>query len=152
MRSLFIIVLFSITNLVYAVGEGPEAIEVRVEVGTKDNQHIFVPDHLEFERGHHYKLLIHNPSQSDHYFASDGFATHIHTHKVEVASREGKTLVEIHGDVHDIELKPGTTVEWYFYPMRKGKNMKLYCHKKDHEALGMVGTISITGPPPFSKK
>ena len=146
----FIALLFTAT-LCHAVGEGPPAIEVRVELGTSDGKQIFVPDHLEFERGHQYKLVLHNPSDEDHYFTSEAFVTRIHTHKVEVAGESGKTLVEVHGDVHDLELKPGTTIEWLFYPMRNGENMKLYCHKRDHEEHGMVGTITIKGPPPFSK-
>ena len=50
-----------------------------------------------------------------------------------------------------MELKAGATVEWYFYPMTKGENLKLFCHKDDHEAHGMVGSINIIGPPPFTK-
>ena len=151
MRTLLTIVLLSLTSLCFAVGEGPRAIEVKVSVGTADGKLVFVPDHLEFERGKHYKLVLTNPSSEEHYFASDEFATHIYSHKVEVAGKDHKTLAEIHGAVHDLELKPGTTVEWFFYPMRNGENMKLYCHKKDHEQHGMVGTITIFGDPPFSK-
>ena len=141
-----------VINPCYAVGErhGPRAIEVRVETGTKDGEMVFVPDTLEFERGKYYKLVLHNPSNSDHYFSSDGFVTHIHTTKVEVMGADNTTLAEIHGDVHDIELKPGTTLEWFFYPMRNGENMLLRCHKNDHEQRGMIGRISISGPPPFS--
>lgn len=152
MRILITLILFSVAGLCHAVGEGPSAIEVEVSVGTKDNQLVFVPNHMEFERGNHYKLVLHNPSSNDHYFASDAFSTHIYTHKVEVAGKDHKTLAEIHGSVHDIELKPGTTVEWFFYPMRNIENAKLYCHKGDHEEQGMVGTITIKGDPPFSKK
>jgi len=35
--------------------------------------------------------------------------------------------------------------------MTKGKNLKLFCHKDNHEELGMVGSIEIFGPSPFSK-
>jgi len=152
MRTVITLILFLLSGLCYAVGEGPSAIEVKVSVGTEDNQLVFIPNHLEFERGNHYKLVLHNPSNSDHYFTSHQFTTHIYTHKVEVAGSDHKTLAEIHGAVHDIEIKPGATVEWYFYPMRNGENMKLYCHKGDHEEHGMVGTITIKGDPPFSKK
>ncbi len=58
---------------------------------------------------------------------------------------QGETVAEIHGAVHDMELKPNTSVAWYFFPMTKGKSLKLFCHKKDHEAHGMVGTIDIIG-------
>jgi len=82
----------------------------------------FTPDSLKFERGKYYKLVIHNPSENEHYFSSDAFATHIFTRKVEVTNKDGKTLAENHGAIHDMELKPGSTVEWFFYPMTKGKN------------------------------
>jgi uncharacterized cupredoxin-like copper-binding protein len=35
--------------------------------------------------------------------------------------------------------------------MTKGKNLKLYCHKKNHEEMGMVGTINIVGSLSFGK-
>ncbi len=124
---------------------GPKAIEVNVSVGTEDGQMKFVPDTLTFERGNYYKLVITNPSSDDHYFTSDAFATHIFTRKVEVMDNAGKTIAEIHGSINDMELKPGASVEWFFFPMTKGKNLKLFCHKKEHEAQGMVGSINIVG-------
>ena len=130
---------------------GPEAIEIKVSVGTADEEMKFVPDTLSFERGKYYKMVLHNPSSEDHYFTSDAFSTHIFTRKVEVADKDGKTVAEIHGAINDIELKPGATIEWFFYPMTKGRNLKLYCHKDGHEEQGMTGTINISGPPPFSK-
>jgi uncharacterized cupredoxin-like copper-binding protein len=124
---------------------GPKAIEVNVSVGTEDGQMKFIPDTLTFERGNYYKLVITNPSSEDHYFTSDAFATHIFTRKVEVMDKTGKTIAEIHGSINDMELKPGATVEWFFYPMTKGKNLKLFCHKNDHEEQGMIGNINIVG-------
>jgi len=124
---------------------GPKAIEVNISVGTEDGQMKFVPDTLTFERGNYYKLVISNPSSDDHYFTSDAFATHIFTRKVEVMDNAGKTIAEIHGSINDMELKPGASVEWFFFPMTKGKNLKLFCHKKEHEAQGMVGSINIVG-------
>tara|TARA_B100001175_G_C19321338_1_gene547914 strand:+ start:117 stop:611 length:495 start_codon:yes stop_codon:yes gene_type:complete len=124
---------------------GGKAIEVKAEVGTKDGKMVFIPNEFTFERGKYYKLVISNPSPGPHYFASDAFATHIYTRKIEVAGPNGKTLAEIHGAIHDIELSPNSTIEWFFYPMTKGKNLKLYCHKDNHEEMGMVGTINIIG-------
>ncbi len=123
----------------------PQATEVKVSLGTAAGEIKFVPDTLSFERGKYYKLVLHNPSSEEHYFTSDAFSTHIFTRKVEVTDKSGKTIAEIHGAVNDIELKPGATVEWFFYPMTKGKNLRLYCHKTDHEEQGMVGTINISG-------
>ena len=152
MKYLFLVLLVSAIN-VYAEEKrhGPSAIEVRIETGTVNGDLVFVPDKLKFERGNYYKLVIHNPSKDEHYFSSDAFATHIFTRKVEVADASGKTIAEIHGDVHDMELKPGATVEWYFYPMTNGKHLRLYCHKDDHEMKGMTGEIEIYGEPPFKK-
>lgn len=129
---------------------GPRAVEVRVETGTKEGALQFSPNRLRFERGVYYKLIIHNPSPLSHYFTSDAFSTHIFTRKVESLDSQGNTIAEIHGDVRDIELAPGATVAWYFYPMIKGEKLKLYCHKEGHEEQGMVGEIEIYGPPPFS--
>lgn len=141
---LFILSLFS--PMVSAEKpHGPKAEEVIITVGTEDNKKIFVPNNLTFERGKYYKLVINNPSNEDHYFTSDSFATHIFTRKVEVIGKDGKTAVEIHGAVHDIELKPGSSVEWFFFPMTKGKDLRLFCHKHDHEEKGMVGSINIIG-------
>ncbi|MFQ5802990.1 MAG: biphenyl 2,3-dioxygenase [Candidatus Methylomirabilales bacterium] len=131
-------------------GGPPKAMEVRVETGSKQGLLRFFPSRLQFTRGTYYKLLIHNPSPDAHYFTSDGFVTRIFTRKVEVLDARGETLVEIHGDIREVELLPGQTVAWYFYPMTKGKHLKLYCHKKGHEEGGMVGQIEISGPPPFT--
>lgn len=145
--------LFALLPLLLAspsFGGPPKAVEVRVETGSKQGQLRFFPNHLKFERGKYYQLLIHNPSPEAHYFTSEGFATRIFTRKVEVIDAGGKTLVEIHGDIQDVELLPGQTAAWYFYPMTNGKNLKLYCHKEGHEEAGMVGQIEIAGPPPFT--
>ena len=135
-----------ITPLTFAEKpHGPKAIEVNISVGTADGQMKFAPDTLTFERGNYYKLVITNPSSDEHYFTSDAFATHIFTRKIEVMDKEGKTIAEIHGAINDIELKPGASVEWSFFPMTNGKNLKLFCHKEGHEAQGMAGSISIVG-------
>ena len=147
-----ILIILAYTSSLWA-GEkrhGPRATEVRVSLGTAAGETKFVPDTLSFERGKYYKLVLHNPSSEEHYFTSDAFSTHIFTRKVEITDKSGKTVAEIHGAVNDIELKPGATVEWFFYPMTKGKNLRLYCHKDSHEEQGMVGTINISGALPVA--
>jgi len=148
MKKIFFLALslILITSLAYAEKpHGPKAIEVNISVGTADGQMKFTPESLTFERGNYYKLVITNPSSDEHYFTSDAFATHIFTRKVEVMDKEGKTIAEIHGAINDMELKPGARVEWFFFPMTKGNDLKLFCHKKGHEAQGMVGSINIIG-------
>jgi uncharacterized cupredoxin-like copper-binding protein len=128
----------------------PEAIEMRVETGTADGQRRFVPDELQFERGKYYKLVIHNPSPHAHYFVSEGLGARVYTVKIELADQGGEMLAEIHGDVHAIELAPGSTVAWYFYPMMRGKELELYSDKEEDMTAGMAGSIQIAGPPPFT--
>jgi uncharacterized cupredoxin-like copper-binding protein len=136
-----------------ASAEGPpEAIEVRVETGTADGQRKFIPDELNFERGKYYKLVIHNPSPHAHYFSSEGLGVRVFTGKIELPDRGGEMLAEVHGDVRAIELAPGSTVAWYFYPMSRGKDLRLYSEKEEDLEAGMAGTIQISGPPPFTGK
>ena len=103
----------------------PEAIEVRVETGSQDGHLRFVPDKFRFERGKYYKRVIHNPSSMAHYFTSDGLATRVFTRKVEFVDASGSTVAEVHGDIRDMELLPGATLAWFFYPMTKGKGIRL---------------------------
>ena len=128
----------------------PEAIEVRVETGSADGHLRFVPDAFRFQRGKYYKLVIHNPSPMAHYFTSDGLATRVFTRKVEFMDAGGNTVAEVHGDIRDMELLPGATLAWFFYPMTKGTGIRIYCHKEGHTEAGMVGEIEIFGPPPFT--
>ncbi|MFT5426522.1 MAG: putative cupredoxin-like copper-binding protein [Gammaproteobacteria bacterium] len=146
-KTIFLVLsLVLVSPHVYAANpHDPKSIEVNVTVGTEDGQMKFVPDTLTFERGKYYKLVISNPSSDEHYFTSDAFSTHIFSRKVEVIDKAGNTVSEIHGAIHDMELKPGARVEWFFFPMTKGENLKLFCHKNGHEESGMVGSINIIG-------
>lgn len=148
MKNLFIFALSLVLITPFAMAEksyGPKAIEVKINVGTVEGEIKFIPDTLIFERGNYYKLVIKNPSSEEHYFTSDAFSTHIFTRKVEVIDKDGQTIAEIHGAINDIELKPGAHLEWFFFPMTKGENLKLFCHKKGHEEQGMIGSITIIG-------
>src|SRR2546428_13852617 len=77
--------------------KGPTPVDVKVDVGTKGNALRFVPDHLSFDRGVYYKLMVHNPSPQAHYFTAESLATHAFTRKIEVLDGKGEALVEIHG-------------------------------------------------------
>lgn len=63
-------------------------------------------------------------------------------------STGGQGLVP-RGSIHDLELLPGTSGAWCFYPMTNGEDLPLYCHQERHRDGGMVGSITISGPPPF---
>lgn len=109
---------------------------VKIELGTKNNRLVFQPDHLAFETGKLYKLVLTNPSSSKHYFTSEEFAAAIWTRKVQDGS------MEVKGTIRELELLPGATVEWWFVPVQTG-TFKLYCHVDKHAELGMVGKITV---------
>ena len=106
-----------------------DPITVVVHLG-KDGveQHKFYPDKLTFETGKLYKLVLHNPSNSKHYFTSFGMAHAVWTRKVQVMDDFGagaKTIAEVKGEFTDL----GCSI--------KDKDGKI------HAENGMKGTISI---------
>ncbi|MFS8866898.1 plastocyanin/azurin family copper-binding protein [Synechococcus sp. H65.1] len=107
-----------------------------VELGTADNQLVFVPKELFFRNGNLYRLRLSNPSQLKHYFSAKDFADAVWTRKLEVAG------VEIKGQIREIELKPGAAVEWQFIPLKSGV-YSLVCTIPGHAEAGMIGQITI---------
>ena len=128
-----------------------DAITVRVDLG-KDgvDKHRFYPDKLTFETGKLYKLVLHNPSDSKHYFTSLSMAAKVWTRKVQVMDDLGagaKQIGEIKGAIREIEVYPGGTAEWWFVPVATG-TAEMSCSIKDkdgktHYETGMKGTITI---------
>ena len=109
---------FLITPAAFAAGDlsKQKPIEVRVDLG-KDgiDQHKFYPAKLTFETGKLYKLVLHNPSNSKHYFTSYGFARKVWTRKVQVMDDLGpgaKAIAEIKGAVREIEVLAARPVRW----------------------------------------
>ena len=129
-----------------------DPVTIRVDLG-KDGveKHKFYPDTLTFETGKLYKLVLHNPSNSKHYFTSYEFAAKIWTRKVQVMDDLGagsKAIAEIKGAIREIEVLPGGTIEWWFVPIATGVVTDLNCHIKDkdgdtHAKKGMTGVITI---------
>ena len=126
-------------------------IVVHLDLG-KDGveTHKFYPDKLTFETGKLYRLMIHNPSNSKHYFTSLGFASKVFTRKVQVMDDLGKgakAIGEIKGAIREIEVYPGGTAEWWFVPVATG-TVEMRCGIKDkdgktHAKKGMHGTVTI---------
>jgi uncharacterized cupredoxin-like copper-binding protein len=129
-----------------------EPITVRMDLG-KDGggSHKFYPDKLTFETGKLYRLVLHNPSNSKHYFTSLGLASKVWTRKVQVMDALGpdaKQIGEIKGAIREVEVYPGGTTEWWFVPVATGTITDLRCSIKDqngttHADMGMTGTIII---------
>ena len=146
-------IVLTISSLAMAGGDlsKQDPIEVSLSLG-KDGvkEHRFYPDELTFETGKLYKLVLHNPSDSKHYFTSLDFAAKVWTRKVQVMDDIGpgaKQISEIKGAIREIEVYPGGTAEWWFVPVATG-TAEYSCHIKSqdgktHYEEGMVGKISI---------
>jgi hypothetical protein len=111
-------------------------IEIMVSLGNGGNELKFEPNHLEFLAGKRYNLKLNNPSSQKHYFTAKDFADAIWTQKVEAGN------VEIKGNIHELELKPGAEAEWVFVPLKPGK-YTLRCTIAGHAEAGMKGEIVI---------
>lgn len=120
-----------------------EPLEVKIQLGDKQNARRFVPDKLEFETGKLYKLVLHNASSEKHYFSSEALSRSLFTRKVQILDPDGKTIAEVKGNIREIEVYPGGTAEWWFVPVKSGKISDLKCSIEGHAEAGMVGTITI---------
>jgi len=151
MKTTHLILIFSVmialagTRTAFAAGDltaqTPE--EIKVQLGDKDNALRFFPEKLEFETGKLYKLVLHNPSTSAHYFSSETLARAVFTRKAQVLAPDGKTIAEIKGNISEIEVYPGGTAEWWFVPVKTVTTNDLKCTVKGHIEKGMVGVITI---------
>lgn len=127
-------------------------IEIRVELG-KDgvNEHRFYPDKLALETGKLYRLVLHNPSNSAHYFYSADLASKVWTRKAQVMDDVGssrKAVAEIKGMTREIEVYPGGTAEWWFVPVAAGNITDVICtvkaeDGKTHAEHGMRAAVVI---------
>lgn len=118
-------------------------IEVKIELGNKENSLRFFPDKIELETGKLYKVVLRNPSAQAHYFSSEGLSRAVFTRKVQVLGPDGKTIAEVKGTILEIEVYPGNTAEWWFVPVKAVTLNDLKCTVKGHSEGGMVGTITI---------
>lgn len=147
--SKFLTVIFSLLMSIVIMGTSPATaenlshnllkqpvIEIRVSLSNTANELKFEPNYLELIPGKRYNLKLNNPSSQKHYFTAKDFADGIWTQKVEA----GK--VEIKGNIHELELKPGAEAEWVFVPIKSGK-YALRCTIAGHTEAGMKGEIVI---------
>ncbi len=128
-------------------------IEIRMNMGKEGTEeHRYFPDKLTLETGKLYKLVLHNPSNSPHYFYSNELAAKVWTRKVQVMDELGptrKAIAEIKGLTREVEIYPGGTAEWWFVPVSAGTVADIICTTKDkkdgkmHAEHGMRATVVI---------
>ena len=127
-------------------------IEIRIDMGeTGSKEHRFHPDKITLETGKLYRLVLHNPSNSAHYFFSNDLAAKVWTRKAQVMDEVGpsrKAIAEIKGFTREIEVYPGGTAEWWFVPVAGGTVTDVICSIKEkdgktHGEHGMKATVII---------
>ena len=116
--------------------------------GENGKIHYFEPNSLTLYTGNLYVLRIQNVSDSKHYFTSTYFSKSIFTRKIQIKNRKQK-LFEIKGNISEVEIFPGQSLEWWFVPVKTGVFDDLHCSVKDkisnkrHKDMGMTGEIII---------
>jgi uncharacterized cupredoxin-like copper-binding protein len=132
-------------------------IEIRVDLGKAGGAaddpaaHRYFPDKLTLETGKLYRLVLHNPSNSAHYFFSNDLAAKVWTRKAQVMDEVGasrKAVAEIKGVTREIEVYPGGTAEWWFVPVAAGNITDVICTIKEkdgktHAEHGMKAAVVI---------
>jgi uncharacterized cupredoxin-like copper-binding protein len=90
----------------------------------------FVPDHLTFQHGTPYRMLLKNDGKDLHEFTAPAFFADTILGDPGVLAQNGKEVV----------VQPGTEVYVYLIPVRAG-TFDLTC--ADHDWDGMVGEIVV---------
>lgn len=113
-------------------------VEMMAHEVNEDSFH-FMPDHLEFEAGKPYILVMKSADTNEekHYFHAPGFYQAIATRKAQTAHAEYKAPY-----FDDFELKVGGELELYFVPVVEGE-YELWCTIPGHRDKGMEGSIHI---------
>ncbi|GAB4211816.1 MAG: hypothetical protein OHK0012_04980 [Synechococcales cyanobacterium] len=139
---ILVLLLVWMGDPVWAVGK-PKAVTtpapIAVELGTAEGELRFVPNQLTVQTGIPYRLHLSNPSPMKHYFTAKDFADAIWTRKVEVDG------VEIKGQINNVELQPGSSLDWIFVPMLPG-TYPVICTIAGHQESGMSGSLTIREP------
>jgi uncharacterized cupredoxin-like copper-binding protein len=90
----------------------------------------FVPDHLTFQQGVHYRLHLENHGKETHEFTAPVFFASAKIDNPDVLNRDRTEVVMQPGDAKDVLLTPG-----------KPGTYDLRC--ADHDWNGMVGGITV---------
>lgn len=137
--------LLSLPSLLNAAGDftRKKPVDITVRLGNAANQLRFFPSTIKLETGRLYKLKLINPSPTKHYFSSAKLASSVFTRKVQINSPNGQAMVEVKGEIREIEVYPGHSAEWWFVPIKTGTMDDLHCSIKGHTEAGMRGIIVV---------
>ncbi len=130
----------------YADGDLSRAnvIDVTIEMGTDGDAMYLKPDNFEFRTGQAYKLILTNVDEIKHELALNEMGERIFTRKVEIADADGNLVAEIKGNIREVEVGPGKTVEWFIVPVQTtDEPVEITCEIEGHLEAGMRASVMI---------
>lgn len=140
------VLALALTTPVYAEGDLSRAnvIDVVIEMGTNDDGMYLKPDNYEFVTGQAYKLILTNVDEIKHELALNEMGERIFTRKIEIADAKGELVAEIKGNISEVEVGAGKTVEWFIVPVQTtDEPVEITCEIPGHLEAGMRASVMI---------
>ena len=140
------VLALALTTPVYAEGDLSRAnvIDVVIEMGTNDDGMYLKPDNYEFVTGQAYKLILTNVDEIKHELALNEMGERIFTRKIEIADEKGELVAEIKGNIREVEVGAGKTVEWFIVPVQTtDEPVEITCEIPGHLEAGMRASVMI---------
>ncbi|MBC7951743.1 MAG: cupredoxin domain-containing protein [Rhodospirillaceae bacterium] len=110
----------------------PDVVEMQLV------NHAFVPDEITVRRNRPTRLILKNPSKSDHTFMGELFMK-----SIAVRQLVGRDITATTPWVEKVVIPAGETKELWFIPTRYGA-FTFECTVTGHALLGMKGIINVS--------
>ena len=140
------VLVVSLAGSAFAEGDLSRAnvMDVVIEMGSNDDGMYLKPDHYEFVTGQAYKLILTNVDEIKHELALNEMGERIFTRKVEIADENGDLFAEIKGNIREVEVGAGKTVEWFIVPIQTtDEPVEITCEIPGHLEAGMRASAMI---------
>lgn len=110
----------------------PDVVEMQLV------NHAFVPNEITVRRDRPTRLILKNPSKSDHTFVGEQFFK-----SIAVRQLVGRDITATTAWVEKVVVPAGETKELWFVPTRYGA-FTFECTVTGHALLGMQGVVNVT--------
>jgi uncharacterized cupredoxin-like copper-binding protein len=140
------VLIVSLAGPAFSEGDLSRAnvIDVVIEMGSNDDGMYLKPDNYEFVTGQAYKLVLTNVDEIKHELALNEMGERIFTRKVEIADEKGDLVAEIKGNIREVEVGAGKTVEWFIVPIQTTEEpVEITCEIPGHLEAGMRASVMI---------
>jgi uncharacterized cupredoxin-like copper-binding protein len=119
-------------------------IDVTIEMGSNDDGMYLKPDTFEFVTGQAYNLKLVNVDEIKHELALNEMGERIFTRKIEIEDDAGNLVAEIKGTIHEVEVGPKQTVQWFIVPVQTtDEPVQITCELPGHNEAGMHASVTI---------